>query len=122
MKRVLSVALWLTACSATPFGPSDPFWEITPPAVYHTWWQEVETCVGQRRDMEHVTWFLVAADSFLTPKGWKVGYWRGGKHEIYITESEKWSEWHTVKHEILHEIRHNGEHPSPPFGVCADVP
>jgi len=102
-----------------PFEPRGLYWEIEPPGMYHAWWQEVEECVGQRRDMEPVTWYVVAADSFLTPSGWFVGYWRADQNAVYITESEKWSEWHTVKHEMLHAILRDGSHPSPPFGVCA---
>ena len=116
MLRKLLVPMLLVACS-TPFEPSDPFWEITPPEIYHVWWQEVERCAGQQRDMEEVTWFTVAADSFPEGERWLVGYWR--QNAIYITESEKWSEWHTVKHEMLHAILQDGNHPAPPFGTCA---
>ena len=115
MKHIL-LLVGVLGCGGL-FDPSKPFWEIKPPEVYHVWWGEVEECAGQRRSMERVTWFTVAADSFPTPTGWVVGYW--DRDAIYITESDKWSEWHTVKHEMLHAILQDGSHISPFFGVCA---
>lgn len=115
--RNLFLGLVFLGCTM-PFEPETPYERITPPNSYNLWWEEVEACAAQQSDRGHVTWFLVAADSFLTPSGWASGYWSGG-HEIYIAESERWSDWDVVKHEILHEILHTGDHPSPPFGVCS---
>ena len=117
MKRVL-LLIGTLGCGGL-FDPGNPCWEITPPEIYHVWWQEVEGCTGQQRSMEQITWFTVAGDSFPEGERWLVGYWRHEQNAIYITESEKWSEWDTVKHEMLHAILQDGGHSSPFFGVCA---
>jgi len=118
LKTMLLVCVLLTLISCDSFfEPTEPYQRMMPPEIYSVWWSESETCADQRRDMKHVVWFTVAADSFLTRKGWAIGYW-SGEHKIYLTERRKLS-MGLVKHEMLHEIIHQGEHPSPPFRVCA---
>lgn len=96
------------------------------PAVYAQWWADVEACSGRTGDMERVNWFVVPNSKWFTIRGVAYdGYWFEYHHEI-VLPSANVKDSLVVRHEMLHDLLNDGEHPREYFvercGVVLGVP
>ena len=87
---------------------------ITPPALYDTWWAEVEACSGTRGSMSGLSWFV----TYRFRDGADIlGQWNG-RREITL-RSDVWLERLVVSHEILHDLlRGDAAHSDPSWEAC----
>jgi len=110
--RVLPLLLALLGCQASAaFAPAHavPF---TPPAIYRTWWAEVEACSQLRGDFDAVTWQRVPEDqALLMADGTPVaGLWQSRGNRI--TLQAPYDGYPAVpKHEMLHALLRRPGHP-----------
>lgn len=88
---------------------------IDPPPEYRIWWDQVERCVGTRRDFYEVEWF---AGEPTTDTGDELtGAWTAPRFIVlrpfYLTSEP------AVKHEMLHHLtRGEMPHSHPAFRTC----
>ncbi|HEX3534975.1 MAG TPA: hypothetical protein VHT23_12185 [Gemmatimonadaceae bacterium] len=82
------------------------------PAIFETWWQEVEQCSGQAGDFAAVSWYYVpGAGSFVVgtdPEA--VGLWQSSTNSITLAQAFR-EYAPVVRHEELHAILKRGDHP-----------
>lgn len=89
------------------------------PAIYQTWYTDVARCVGVREgDFEEITWRLVPGAGWYdwSQGGFVWGLW-SAPHTIYLASAYASQPW-LVRHEMIHDLRGRGGHPSPPFHAC----
>jgi hypothetical protein len=115
----VAVALLAGACSSAteptevlPAGAQSLF----PPAIFETWWQEVEQCSGKTGDFTAITWYYVPGTGGF-PVGSDpnvVGLWQPKLHAItlaqYVRENPD-----VLRHEELHAILNRVDHPAEYF-------
>ena len=125
--RYVALLFLLAACATEPGGDGVRTFsngssnvtvagvEVEPQrAVY----AEVAQCAGLTGNPDKVRWFKLDGP-IVFPEGenWWGVYWTDPR-EIWFTDSL------SMRHEILHDLvyQHTGreDHPSPPFGVCAE--
>src|SRR6266571_2933145 len=115
-----AVALvWLAAAcgSATDLQPL-PAGAIPmgPPAIYETWWHEVEQCSGKTGDFAAISWYYVPGPAgFGIGSGADlVGIWQPQHHSITLAEYAR-EDSSVVTHEELHAILNRADHPAEYF-------
>lgn len=121
--RVVAAVLVVVGASCeVPTAPagSQP---ISPLPVYTVWWQQVEQCSGLSGDLGRVDWYVMPCEAGesgfqceATPDGLCGGEWLpphtivlGGPNNVLpggYADDE-----FTVKHEMLHDLTGNAEHP-----------
>lgn len=122
MKTVIPLlAVALVACDASPWTVESRY-HLTPPAAYVEWFAEVATCLGKREvataeRFARIRWFagLEIHDGEGTGA---LGLWTR-PNQITIRE-DRIDARHVVKHEMIHDLLQDTQHPSPYFDVCAD--
>lgn len=121
--------LLLVACAVTEPGDvayrtfhNDSGQSVTVPGVQvepqRAVYAEVAKCAGLSGDPEKITWYrLDEAIVFDNGENW-YGVYVSKASEIWYLDSL------AMRHEILHDLEyrhyHRLDHPSPPFGVCAE--
>lgn len=89
---------------------------IEPLPNFREEFKAAERCSGVRKKFEPIIWYLVPGQSFRDPKDldeWLIGYWVK-PDTIYI--GEQWVRSWVPRHEVLHYLHQNGEHPVEVFG------
>lgn len=109
------LALFLTACLASPFEPVGARHVTALPPVYAVWWRQMEACARTSAPLTRVEWYEVPGEAFATPEGPRWGWW-APPHTIYVAEAHRWDEW-LVEHEMLHDLLQTGAH-SALFRTC----
>jgi hypothetical protein len=121
--RVVAVVLGVAVAGCeVPTAPagSQP---ISPLPVYSVWWQQVEQCSGLSGDLGRVAWYVVPCaegepgfQCDATPDGLCGGEWipphtilLGGPNSVLPAGYA--DDEFTVKHEMLHDLTGNAEHP-----------
>ncbi|HEY5644604.1 MAG TPA: hypothetical protein VIS76_01560 [Pseudomonadales bacterium] len=115
-RAIAFLALLLCACVESVLEPVNTR-QLEPPAIYRTWWSEVEACTGVTGRFERVRW--LEADVIRNrEKGTEhVGAW-DPPHTIYI-QSDRLLYERGVKHEMVHDLRQTANHGSSAFRRCA---
>ena len=90
--------------SATPFAAAP---------VYAFWWSLVERCSGRTANLSGVNWF-VAPEVYIRGRHYD-GYWWQDGNRILLAESSV-LRGPTVRHEMLHALLQDGDHPPEYFG------
>lgn len=92
---------------------------MAPPAIYRTWWSQVEACTEVAAEFDRVDWY--EADEILNTdeETRHIGAWLP-PHAIYIQKRYVLSE-SGVKHEIVHELLRTRGHELPLFAECAGL-
>ena len=85
---------------------------LSPPAIYETWWHEVEQCSGKTGDFAAVSWYYVPGpDNFSVGANPDiVGVWQPLHNSITLAETF-WEIPLVVRHEELHAILQRTDHP-----------
>jgi hypothetical protein len=85
---------------------------FSPPAIYATWWGEVEQCSGKAGDFAAISWYYVPGQGDFTVGSNPdiVGVWQAFNHSITLAQSV-WENPDVVRHEELHAILQRGDHP-----------
>lgn len=119
--RISTIFAFALACGA-PMSPlPSSSLRFAPPAIYQTWWSDVEACSGKTGDFSAVSWYRVSADSFVVAGEPVDGYWYGDGNRIVILSKDTFSA-RLVHHESLHAILKSGAHDSIPwFTTCHDL-
>jgi len=92
---------------AIPFGP---------PAIYQTWWHEVEQCSGIVGDFAAISWYYVPGPGGF-PAGSNpdlVGLWQLEHNSITLAQFVR-EDSSVVTHEELHAILKRADHPAEYF-------
>ena len=100
------------ACgSSTDPLPADAV-PLSPPAIYETWWHEVEQCSGKTGDFAAISWYYVPGQgSFAVGSNPDVaGVWQPSHHSITLAQFV-WENASVVRHEELHAILQRADHP-----------
>lgn len=98
----------LAACGDSPMGPNaTPF---DPPAIYRSWWVELEACSGLSGSIDGVRFYSAAS------LGGELGHWYQDGNRIYLLESRTETEF-AVKHEMMHALLQRGDHPPEYFAA-----
>jgi len=86
------------------------------PAIYETWWHEVELCSGKTGDFSAVSWYYVPGPStFGSGSGADlVGVWLPSRNAIILAEFAR-EDSLVVTHEELHAILRRTDHPAEYF-------
>jgi hypothetical protein len=89
---------------------------LNPPAIYETWWHEVEQCSGKTGDFAAISWYYVPGQGDFTVGSNPdiVGVWQASHHSITLAQSV-WENAEVVRHEELHAILQRGDHPAEYF-------
>ena len=108
---LLAVLLTGTACEM-PFAPQNaaPF---APPAIFSSWWAEIERCSGRTGHWTRIRWFVVPTDELVLEGRPKYGVW-SDPHTVYLATvvvqptdgKPPWQPWtqRVVQHEMLHDL------------------
>lgn len=82
------------------------------PAIFETWWHEVEQCSGMTGDFAGISWYYVpGAGSFAVGSDPEVvGFWQASNHSITLAQSVR-EYAPVVRHEELHAILRRADHP-----------
>lgn len=85
---------------------------LDPPAIYATWWGEVEQCSGKTGEFAAISWYYIPGqgDFSVGSNPDIVGYWQPSHHSITLAQSV-WENAEVVRHEELHAILQRGDHP-----------
>lgn len=82
------------------------------PAIYRTWWSEVEACSRRRRFFSWVRWYHVPnVDYFYYDDVAVDGYWLSHPDRIVLAGAHELDAL-VVRHEMLHAMIQDGEHPA----------
>jgi hypothetical protein len=109
----------ITAC-ASRIGPETfgtAIRPLTPPAVYQVWYDQLARCVGATRPFEGIRWYrVVPSATFADPRTHEVlaGFWTE-RQDAIILGTRYLDDSAVVKHEMLHYLRHAGNHGDPAF-------
>ena len=92
---------------------------LAPPPEFRVWWEVVESCSGRSGRFDAVGWFQA---NELTVRGEvALGAWFSRGNRIALVGSESFF-GPLVRHEMLHAILQDGDHPSEYFqSRCADI-
>ena len=116
--RLLFVVLLLSACyQDDPFRPPPTATAYdSVPAIYATWWQNMETCSGKTGALSRIRWFSVPKGQLIWHDDTVAGVWMR-PHNIYVEEHRvEWGQY-TVSHEMLHDLLQVAGHPAV-FDTC----
>jgi hypothetical protein len=106
---LLSLAL---ACEATtaPGVPRTAI-PIAAPARFALWWRLTQACSGLTGNFASVSWYVVPNTGTFSYDGKQVyAYWIGDPDRIILSDSLR-DDGPTVRHEMLHALRHLVGHP-----------
>jgi hypothetical protein len=106
---LLSLAL---ACEAAT-APGLPAMAIplAAPAKFALWWRLTQACSGITGDFASVSWYVVPNTRTFSYDGRQVNaYWIGDPNRIILADSLR-EDGLTVRHEMLHALRHRVGHP-----------
>jgi hypothetical protein len=108
--------VFAAACSAPTDSLPSGAVPFAPPAIYATWWAEVEQCSGKTGDFEAISWYYVPGQGDFTVGSNPdvVGVWQAFNHSITLSQSV-WENAEVVRHEELHAILQRGDHPAEYF-------
>lgn len=126
---VTLLVLALLACG-NPFSPPPGTVAFTPPAIYRSWWADMETCAARTGDMRRVAWYAAPDVNIPYYDVHATGVW-AAPHTIYLAAQVVDTTWqivvaegtatdyrrHIVQHEMLHDLLQTGRHP-PIFAQC----
>jgi hypothetical protein len=116
----LSLALACREVSApdVPY-TAEPF---TPPDRFALWWRLTEACSGLTGDFAAVSWYVVPLTNTISYQGKQVdAYWIGDPDRIVLSNAHH-EDGPTVRHEMLHALRHANGHPRDAFlTACGGV-
>lgn len=96
---------------------------VSPPAVYETWWHQVEACAQVTGDFHSVHWYTVPASTVFTYDGDSQieGLWLPRDNKIFIAGLLS-NDSLLVRHEELHALLQSGQHPPLFFETrCGDL-
>jgi hypothetical protein len=101
--------------------PPDAVRNSDPPALYRTWYEQTEECVGVDGDFRSVRWFTVPGERWWDPvfEQYAIGTWRP-QHDIYIAHLHLGNP-SVVKHEIVHDLLHGGASDDRRFVECSGI-
>jgi len=87
-----------------------------PPAIYETWWHEVEQCSGKTGDFAAISWYYVPglAGFRVGSSPDLVGIWQPQYHSITLAQYAR-EDSTVVTHEELHAILNRSDHPAEYF-------
>ena len=115
MNRVLPVLLVLAmGCTSPMFAPEGGS-SFVPPAIYQSWYEQMEECSGHQGDLARVQWDTLAGWSFRCPIGECAGWWMY-PHSITLA-ADHVNRKSVVQHEMLHDILQHGRHGAA-FDTC----
>ena len=110
----------LVFAAARCSSPTDPLptgaVSFGPPAIYETWWHQVEQCSGKTGEYAAISWYYVPGqgDFSVGSNPDIVGVWQASHHSITLAQSV-WEIAEVVRHEELHAILQRGDHPAEYF-------
>ena len=85
--------------------------------LYQRWYNETAACAGLEGDFSKITWQVLEGSGWYDDDGsFILGKWYW-PHTIFLP-SEYVDSMFLVKHEMLHDLRQEGGHPTPPFNFC----
>jgi hypothetical protein len=86
------------------------------PAIFETWWHEVEQCSGKTGDYAAISWYYVpGAGTFAVGSDPEVvGLWQASNNSITVAQAVR-EYAPVVRHEELHAILQRADHPSEYF-------
>lgn len=114
---------WAALGCVEGFAPPAGTYRFEPPDAYRAAWDSVEACSGLTGDMARVHWYAVPQQTFYVGTTLTYGAW-APPHNIYVAEWAKDASvgfYHTVRHEMLHDLLGGGGEgePHPPvFETC----
>jgi len=123
----VALALTLVFAAARCSSPTDSLparaVPMSPPAIYETWWHEVEQCSGMTGDFAAISWYYVPGPgSFAAGSNPEiVGIWQQSHHSITLAEFVM-EYAPVVRHEELHAILQRSDHPPEYFAQkCGSI-
>ena len=117
---LLALVVLILACRGSDLPPHAT--RFSPPDVYRTWWQMVETCSGLHGAFDDVRWYRASIVELQEREGnGTLAYWEERGNRIVLSDNVV-EFGRGVRHEMLHApVRQHG-HPRELFaGRCADV-
>ncbi|HEX7941009.1 MAG TPA: hypothetical protein VF488_04360 [Gemmatimonadaceae bacterium] len=95
---------------------------LTPPARFAMWWRLTEACSATTGDFSSVEWYVVPNTTTLTYENNQVdAFWLGNPDRIVLADARR-NDGPTVRHEMLHALRHRNGHPRDAFlTACGGV-
>ncbi len=119
-KSLLAIILAAAVGCADPFSPPPGAMRLEPPAAFRVAWRQIESCSGLSGSFDRVRWFVVPQPAWRCGDGYCAGQWHA-PHDIFLSQTavaDSSGGYHTVKHEILHDlVGGRGSHP-PLFDTC----
>ncbi|HZI29997.1 MAG TPA: hypothetical protein VFD64_17630 [Gemmatimonadaceae bacterium] len=92
---------------------------MTPPPEFRVWWEVLESCSGRREPFDAVKWFQTGELAIRGEAA--LGAWFSTGNRIALLGEDTFF-GPLVRHEMLHAIIQNGDHPSEYFeSRCGDV-
>ncbi len=127
---VVIAAMLMAAACVRPWFQVEQYPNIArfdAPAVYQTWWDQMESCTGRKGNMRHVSFYVVQANRVEGDRGFRMegladsllGFYDVGAHRIYVTQPGMFTPW-LVSHEMVHALGIMG-HPDSIFRVACGV-
>ncbi|HEY4132178.1 MAG TPA: hypothetical protein VGM50_16335 [Gemmatimonadaceae bacterium] len=121
--RSFALLVALLSCRSLVDPPLPPnTLALTPPSVYSTWWNIVQSCSGISGRMADIKWYQVQNTTFINADG-KVatGYWSSVSNQIVLASGSV-LDGGTVRHEMLHALVRSPGHPRSAFlDKCAGI-
>jgi hypothetical protein len=113
---VMLAILAAYACDSVVDPPlDDRAVRFTPPSVYRTWWNIVQSCSLKNESFDDVTWYQVPNTDFVRLRGKNVGaYWAPVSNSIVLAGNGL-MQGDFVRHEMLHAVLRKGGHPYADF-------
>ena len=94
--------------------------KFTPPAYFQTWWQVVELCSGRSAPFSEVAWYTAPHSELVVRGEPAFGAWFADRNRIALADENRESP-SLVRHEMLHAILREGDHPPAYFHErCGD--
>lgn len=82
------------------------------PAIYRTWWDEIEACSGRKGDFRSLSFYVVPdADGWWDGRVFIEGAWVSRGNRITVGERRSLIA-RILRHEMLHALLRTGEHPA----------
>ena len=93
---------------------------FAPPAHFQTWWQVVEACSGRTAPLRDVLWYAVPPFQLQIDGESAYGAWFARSNRIALIQ-DVMGDPVVVRHEMLHAILRDGDHPAEYFQQrCGD--
>ena len=115
-----AIAMLGVACRGNDLPPHAT--RFSPPDVYRTWWEMVETCSGVRGAFDEVKWYRASIVELQEREGnGTLAYWEERGNRIVLSDNVV-EFGRGVRHEMLHALVRQRGHPRELFaGRCAGV-